>query len=283
MTTDSIQNTPVRKDILLNKYRFGIVFGIIVGLAFAVATWGNETIIMNRIHGYQPWLKLVVGALISMPMGGLAGWLSAKIDKPIVSVFLWLIIAAGFAWLSTANTFQIFPMLIVKINPDLATFVNYSADQNFITRSVIAFMWTGLFGMLVGILQLPLSEGAVFSTSLGSKFLPLGAAMLIMGICGVIIDNLNNDPLRLPVISLNRTIDFAVETQGQEVDANLARTMRRYAVRDIEDWLEQPYYLVVGSFDREIGQVHVIANFGGAWADCIVVYNQPSSCTPLSQ
>lgn len=280
-TTISSQDMLVRMDVLKNKYRFGIVFGGIVGLAFAFATWGIDAITMNNVHGYQPWLKLIVGALMCLPVGSLAGWLSARFDKVIFSVFFWLITAAGFAWFSTANTFQVFPVLIVKINPELTSIVNYSIDPNFISRTVLAFIWTGIFGILIGVLQLPLSEGAVFSTTFGSKLFPISVAILIMGICGVIVDNLNNDPLRLPVISLYRTIDFAIKTQGQEVDPKLARTMRQYSIREVEDWLEQPYYLVVGSFDREFGQVHIFANFGGNWADCIVVYNQPSFCEPI--
>jgi len=282
MNISSSQDTIVRKDILRTRHTFGIVFGVVVGLAFVVATWGGDALILRRIHAYQPWLKLIVGALICAPTGGLAGCLAARLDKPIFSVLLWLVAAAGFAWLSTSNTFQIFPAMVVKMNPDLASFINYSAYQNLAYRTSLAFIWTGIFGILVGVLQLPLSEGAFFSTAVGSKLIPLGVAILIMGVCGVIVDSLNNDPLRSPVVSLYRTIDFAVETQGQEIDPKLARTMRRYAVREIEDWLERPYYLVVGSFDREFGQVHVFANFGDSWADCIVVYNQTSFCQPIS-
>lgn len=280
--SSSSQDPIVRKDILRIRYYFGGVFGIVVGLAFAVATWGGDALIMSRIHAYQPWLKLIVGALVCASIGGLVGWLAARLDKPIFSVLFWLIAAAVFAWLSTVNTFQIYPAMVVKIDPDLKSFINYSAYQSLTTRTTLAFIWTGIFGALVGLLQLPLSEGAVFSATYGSKLIPFLVGMLIMVLCGVIVDNLNNEPLRSPVVSLHRVIDFAIETQGQEIDPKLARTMRRYAVREIEDWLDRPYYLIVGSFDREIGQVHVFANFRGDWADCIVVYNQASFCQPIS-
>lgn len=280
--SSSSQDLIVRKDILRARYYFGGVFGIVVGLAFAAATWGGDALIMSRIHAYQPWLKFIVGALVCASTGGLAGWLAVRLDKPLLSVLFWLVAAAVFAWLSTVNTFQIYPAIVVKIDPDLKSFINYSAYQSLATRTTLAFIWTGIFGALIGLLQLPLSEGAVFSTTYGSKLMPLLVGMLVMVICGVIVDNLNNEPLRSPVISLQRVIDFAIETQGQEIDPKLARTMRRYAVREIEDWLDRPYYLIVGSFDREIGQVHVYANFGGDWADCTVVYNQASLCHPIS-
>ena len=276
------QDTTIRPDILKTKYRFGIIFGIVTGLAFAAATWGIDAVTMSRIHAYQPWLKLIVGVRGCAPVGGLAGWLSARLDKPAFSTLIWLGAAAVFAWLSTVNSFRVFPALVVEIDPGLQSFINYTVYENLGTRTGLAYMWTGIFGILVGVLQLPLSEGAVFSTTYGAKFLTLLVTAVIMFLCGVIVDNLNNEPLRSPVISLFRVVEFAEQTKGQEIDPKLAREMRRSTVRPIEDWIGRPYSFIVGSFDRELGQVHVFANFGGDWADCIVVFNQPSLCRPVS-
>jgi len=253
-----------------------MVFGIVTGLAFAAATWGGDALLMSRIHAYQPWLKLIVGAVVCAPVGGLAGWLAARLDKPIFSVLLWLAAAAVFAWLSTVNSFRIFPSLIVQTDPEFASFINYTVYQNLAIRMALAYIWTGIFGMLVGVLQLPLSEGAVFSATSGSKLITLLVPTVVMVLCGVIVDDLNNEPLRSPVVALHRVVEFAIETKGQEIDPKLARDMRRSTVRAIEDWLGRPYYFIVASFDRELGQVHVFANFGGDWADCTVMYNQPS-------
>ena len=279
--TSSLQDESRREDILKNKHRFGLFFGMVVGFAFAGATWGSDALILNRVHAYLPWLKLLIAILICVPTGGLAGWLSAKLDKTLFSVLFWLVTAAGFAWLSAINTFRIFPALLVKIQPSLTPFVEYPPDQNLAARVSLAFVWTGIFGVLIGLLQLPLSDGAVFASTYGPKLATFGVAILIMAVCGFIVDSLNNEPLRLPVISLSRVVDFAIETRGQDVDVELARSMRRYAVQEIEDWLDRPYSFVVSSFDREIGQVHILANFGGDWADCTVVYNQTSFCEPI--
>lgn len=273
----------IRPDILRAKHRFGLVFGLFTGLAFVAATWGYDAILLSRYHAYQPWLKLLVSALICIPVGGLAGWLSAWREKPILSVLIWLAVSAVFAWLSTIVAFQIYPSLTVQINPDLAPVIDYSPAQDLVaSRSTVAYMWTGIFGLLVGVLQLPLSEGAVFSASYGSKIIPVLVAMLVMFICGFAVDNLNNEPLRSPIASLYSVVQFATETRGQAVDPALAREMRRSTVKAIEGWLGRPYYLVVASFDQGIGQVHVYANFAGDWADCIIFYTQPSFCKPVS-
>jgi hypothetical protein len=103
-----------------------------------------------------------------------------------------------------------------------------------------------------------------------------------MIINGTILDKLNNEPLRLPVIELNTTIQFAVDHQGEEVDRALARTMRMSSVRALEDVITSPRHLIVGSYDPWLGQINVLVQFGEAWADCAVVYNQPSFCKYIS-
>jgi hypothetical protein len=281
-SSSSTQDATVRKDILITKHRFGIIFGVVVGLAFAAATWGGDAIIMSRVHAYQPWLKLIVGVLVCVPVGALAGWLAALMEKPILSVLVWLAAIGVFAWLSTANSFQIFPALVVKVNPDFASFIDYARQTDLTTRTAVIYFWTALFGGLVGVLQIPLSERAVFSTTSGSKLLSLLLPVVIVVLCGVYVDNYNNEPLRSPIVSENRVVEFAIETRGQTVDPQLAREMRRNTIRDIEDWLDQPYFFIVSSFDNDLGRVHVYANFGGKWADCPVVYAQPSFCAPVS-
>jgi hypothetical protein len=281
-SSSSTQDVTIRKDIVNSRHRFGIFFGVVVGLAFVAATWGFDAIVLARAHAYQPWLKLIVGVLVCAPVGGLAGWVAALLEKPVLSVLVWLGAVGVFAWLSTANSFQIFPALVVNMNPDFASFINYSIETDLATRTYFIYFWVAIFGGLVGVLQIPLSERAVFSTSAGAKLFSLLLPVAIVVLCGIYVDNYNNEPLRSPIVSENRVVEFAIETRGQNVDPALAREMRRYAIRDIEDWLGQPYFFIVSSFDSDLGQVHVYANFGGKWADCPVNYAQPSICIPVS-
>jgi len=276
------QDTTIRPDILKSKHRFGILYGVATALAFVAATWGMDAVTMSRVHAYQPWLKLIVGALVCAPVGGLAGLLAARLEKPFLSICVWLVTVGIFAWISTANTFQIFPSLLLKLNPAFASFIDYSNFTNLTSRATFAYVWIAIFGGLVGVLQIPLSERAVFSAYSGSKFVSLLLPVVIMALCGIYVDNFSNQPLRSPLVSVNRVVEFAIETRGQAVEPKLAREMRRNTIREIEGWLDKPYFLVVSSFDQDLGRVHVYANFGGNWADCPVLYEQPSFCEPVS-
>jgi hypothetical protein len=183
-----------------------------------------------------------------------------------------------FAWLIVALPLQIAPQLSTLLAPELRGLVHYTYYENFSLRFGIALVWVSIFSALVGLLQLPTTEAAVFSTSPVGRTLAALLCMGIMGISGTIVDSLNNEPLRLSVIAVNETIQFAVDHEGQEVDHKAALRMHLVAVRRVEHLLDQPRKLIVGSFDEYLGQVYVLVRFGDEWASCMSLYNQPSNC-----
>ena len=101
---------------------------------------------------------------------------------------------------------------------------------------------------------------------------------------GLFIDNMNNEPLRSPISALDETIQFTIDSRGQEIDKALSRKMHVASLRTVEDLIaNEPRYYFVSSFDSYLEQVNVIVNFGGKLAECTVVYNQTSFCKPLLQ
>jgi hypothetical protein len=59
--------------------------------------------------------------------------------------------------------------------------------------------------------------------------------------------------------------------------------MHLTSLRAVQDVLEQPRRLIVGTFDEWLGQVNVLTQFGNTWVDCAVIYNQPSFCSYVSR
>jgi hypothetical protein len=64
--------------ILQFKHRFGLWYGIAVGLSFAIFAWGVDSFLLSRMNGLFPWLKFLGGLIPCTIVGGLAGWLSAR-------------------------------------------------------------------------------------------------------------------------------------------------------------------------------------------------------------
>lgn len=278
MKTPMYEDIRHRPDVMHVKQRIGTVYGMMAGLAFAAASWGIDGYQLSQAHALYPWLKFIMGAVICMAAGGLAGWLVAKSEKAIVGLFVYLGISLIFSWLIVALPFQIFPQVVSWLDPEAGKLLNYTFYEGFNSRFVIAIAWISLFAALVGLLQIPLAEPAAFSTSIFGKLAPLLVCSVVMFISGVIVDTLNNEPLRTSLLYMNNTIQFSVEHQGEEVDRAISRRMRLASLRAVQDVITQPRKLIVGGYDQFLDQIHVLVRFGDTWVDCIVVYNQPSFC-----
>lgn len=278
MKAISHQDIRQRPEIIRMKRHMGIAYGMMVGLSFAAFTWGIDGLVLSRAHALYPWLKFIIGAVLCMVTGGIAGWLVARLDKVIFAPIIYLGAGFVFSWLILAIPFQIFPAVVTWLEPETGNLLNYGFYENFGSRFGIAIAWVSLFMALVSVLQLPLTEPAVFSVSSFGKVVPLIVCSVIMAISGVIVDTLNNEPLRTAVIYMNNTIQFSLDNQGKEVDRAAARSMHVGALRAVEEAVSQQRQLIVGSYDQYLDQIHVLVRFGDTWVDCVVVYNQPSLC-----
>ncbi len=260
-----------------------MVYGLIAGLGFAIAAWGVDGYLLSQVNGFFPWLKLAVGAALGGVAGAVAGWLTVKIDRGGAALIIWLINGAWLAWLTIALPLEITPRLLVRLMPELGPLLHYQYFQEFSTRFGVAYVWVAIFSAIVGLLELPMGEPAVFATSVFGRIMPFVVCVVIMGISGYIVDNLTNEPLRNAVVTVDLSIQFAVDHQGQTVDPKIARQMHQSALRTIADLIPAPRRLVVQSFNRDLGQVNVLVRFGDHWVQCLSVYEQLSNCDPVSR
>ncbi len=267
-----------RADVVREKRNYGIWFGAALGFTFAVFAWGIDAYQLSHMNGFHPWIKLVFSEIFCILIGGLAGWLSARIDKVFIALPIWIITALIFAWLVVMLPLQIAPRLLEVIEPDLQGLLHYKYYAEFSSRIFVAFVWIVVLVSISGLLQLPLSEGAVFSTSIVGKVAPMLVCLVLMGIAGAIIDGLNNEPLRSPVEAMNATIQYHFDHQGMPPNLAEARKMHQGSLRVIQDVVTPQRQLTVSGYDHYLGEVEVLVKFNNAWAECTVFYNQPANC-----
>lgn len=267
-----------RADIIQSKRRYGFFFGASLGLLFAIATWGLDGYLLHQAHGLLPWLKFVTGAILCGIVGGITGGLAARLDSIAYAVLLWIVAAMVFAWLVVNLPIQIAPRLIEFAEPEIQGLLNYTYYQAFSWRMAVAFAWIVIFVGIMGALQLPLSESAIFSTSIGGKVVPVIILVVVMGINGGIVDNLVNQQLRSAVSAINEVLQFSIVHEGQEVDQAEARAIHLGSLRGVQGIITQEYRLIISGYDEFFGEVQVLAQFENAWAECTVIYNQPTNC-----
>jgi hypothetical protein len=271
-------SSAIRPEILHSKHMFGIWFGVALGLAFAIFAWGMDAFLLNRMNGLYPWLKFLGGVLPCVIVGGLAGWLSARSDKPLFAVLLWGAAASVFAWLTVNLPLQITPRILSLAEPGIQDLLHYTYYEAFSARFGIAFVWIAIFVGIAGLLQIPLSDSAIFATSSLGKLSPILVAVVLMGICGTIVDGLNNELLRSPVDALNTTIQFALDNRGREITPAESRRMRQSALRSVQDLITPQRKFIVSGYDQFLEQVYVLARFDRAWVECELVVDQLLNC-----
>lgn len=267
-----------RSDVLRAKRIYGIWFGTILGLLFAIFAWGMDAYQLSQMNSLHPWIKFVCGAVVCTIVGGLAGWFTAKFDKPLIALFIWILAALLFSWFTVLIPLQLAPRLLSIIEPNVQGLLHYKYYDEFAARIAVAFGWIVILVSIAGLLQLPLSEGAVFSTSVFGKLAPMLVSLALMGIAGTIIDGLNNELLRSPIDSLNASIQFYVDHVGQDVDPAESRKMHQGALRMIKEGITPQRQLTISGYDEFLTEVDVLVQFENVWAECQVFYNQPANC-----
>jgi hypothetical protein len=274
-------SSAIRPEILRIKHMYGIWFGAILGLTFSIFTWGIDAFLLSRMHGLYPWLKFLGGVIPCMLIGGFTGWLSARWDKPFFALLLWAAAASVFAWLTVSLPLQITPRILSLADPGIKDLLHYTYYEEFSTRFGVAYAWIAIFVSLAGLLQIPLSDSAVFSTSFFGKISPMLFTMVLMVICGTIVDGLNNEKLRSPIDAVNLTTEFMLDHRGEEIDPAVARRMHLGALRAVESLVTPERKFIISGYDQYLEQVQVLARFDQAWVECDLVVNQLIRCEPV--
>lgn len=270
-----------RADVLHSKYLYGMWFGVVIGLTFSIFAWGVDAYKLTQINGLHPWLKFLVGVLPCMIIGGFTGWLSARIGKPLLALLFWAIAASVFAWLAVSLPLQITPRILNLIEPGIQDLLHYTYYEQFSFRFGVAYVWLVIFAALAGLLQIPMSDSAVFSISIFGKISPMLVAMVLMAISGSTMDNLNNELLRSPIDAINSTTQFFIDHRGEDIAPVDTRRMHLASLRTVDDLVTPERKFIISGYDELLGDVQVLARFQKAWVECEVLYNQPLSCTQV--
>ena len=256
-----------------------MLYGMIAGLTFAVASWGLDGYILSNSHAYFPWTMLITGMIFCAILSGIVGWLTARSESSLLGVVFWIISSLFFAWIIVVLPLQINPFIASKLDPQLGALLNYKEDFEFAFRFGVSLAWVLPFMLIVGVTQLPISEPAVFSTSIFGKIAPLLFCIVVMSIGGSITDNLINSHFRAGIAALDNTIQFVLDNKNNvNVDKALSREMHARSLSTVEEYVQESRHLFVSSYDEYLGDLHVLVKFDDQWVDCNVLYSQPVSC-----
>lgn len=268
-------------DISRMKVLYGAIYGLVAGMSFAIATWGWDSYLLSQSHVAFPWLKLIVGTLACGLGGGIAGWIAARFGRWYLVLPAWVGLTALFAWLTVALPLQIVSIGTAWFEPELQKYIHYSSLDELAPQFWVAFAWILIFALITSVLQTASVDAAVFSASIFGKISPFLLSAVIFVICGVIADNMNNELLRRSVMAMDSAIQFVVDNQGKKADPTLSRAYHAGSLLAIRDQVTPERKLMIRDYGSYLSDVRVIVKFDGFLANCDIINEQPSNCTPL--
>src|SRR3990172_939307 len=169
-----------RPEIIQLKQKIGMLYGMIAGIAFAVSSWGWDGYMLSKSHAYFPWTMLLTGVIFCAILSGIVGWLTARSESSLLGVIFWIISSLFFAWLMVALPLQITQIIVSKLDPQLGALLNFETGMDFTFHFGVSLAWVIPFTLIVGVAQLPITEPAVFSTSILGKITPFFFCIVVM-------------------------------------------------------------------------------------------------------
>lgn len=277
----NVPTSKIELALKARKRKFGLNYGIAGGLAFALALWGYDGLALSQANALFPWLKLLVGGSLSIIAGGLAGWLTSRFESPLLAVPFWLTASGLLGLFTVIVPLVIAPWITGILAPQIRPFLQYTPHNNLPVMVAVASTWVVVSSIIVAIVQIPLLEQAAFSLSGFEKIRPHLLCAFLLIVSGSVADSLHNRPLRDPIIGLNETIQFSLDTRGQEVDKIIARQKHVAALRPVLELVQPNRNLIVSRYDPFLENIYVLADFGESVIECATFYGNPSNCKPV--
>lgn len=268
-------------DALRARYRYGLLYGMVAGVAFAVTTWGVDGALLAASHAYFPWLKLLLGGIGALLVGFVAGWLTGRLERTGLVLLLWLLVGVIYGWLAGHVPFEGASWLLVRLNPRLAGLVRYPFSEGPYYRLVVAMVVTVGVSAFGGLLVMSLIESTSQAETVVGRWFPVAVWILMFGVAGSTANGMMNEPLRNPVLAMDRTIQFVLDNEGTTISPKQAREWHVGALTPVRSLLHRPRRLLLASYDDTIVMTDVLVNFDGGWVRCSVTAEVPGACASL--
>lgn len=265
---------------LINREKLlhGTLYGVVAGLSLALALWARDGSVLQASHALFPWLNLIVGILLFGSIGGLTGHLSTRLDRIWFNLLAWVVASAFFAFLTVSIPLIVFPVLVKWFNPEVGSWLHYTALGGNEARFWIAFMWIAFFFSAAGVLQSTLVETSVFSAAIFGRVAPFLLCAILGIFSGAMLDDLVNAPMRSAVVAVEAPIEFLVANQGKPIDSATSRQQHTSAFKPTMDLVTSQHRLIVSNFDQSLTQVEVAVKFDQSLVTCTTVFGQISYC-----
>jgi len=259
------------------KFNLETILGLLCGLTFAIFAWGYDAFELAKANAALPWLKFFLGLIPSLILGGIAGWLTMKINNLFLRMIFWIIVAVLFSYLTSYVSFTVTPYFMRLIDPVMGEHILFNQTQAITARRFITMVMMIIFLFIAGLTF----ENACDSirNSRGVVGMVFSTIFLIafFGGAGYTADSNFNSELRAPILALDERLDYVATVDPSTLTDFEQRALRRYTKLDVD--FSGDRRLLLSTFDQYLTQVEVLVDFGGDLAICNVINGHASTCS----
>jgi hypothetical protein len=282
-TTRIGSNRAIIGTIKLKTFQYTLLLGTFAGLIFSLVLWGYESILFLLAHVAYPWISFLVGTISCVLVCVVAALLTRLINRALLGVAFWVLAARLIAEMAIYIPIRIGPSLMVFFEPGLRTHLPaYPIRDAFQIWAGLDTIWLAIFLGILGLLQLTLVETAVPATHAAGRLTPYFIFIPVILLASVMSGNVVNEQFRAPLLATNNLIQFSIDNQNVKVDSDIARQMHMSSLNTISDLISRPRRLFLGQYDESFGQVDILIDFNGEWADCTAINAAPVFCKHLT-
>lgn len=265
--------------------RLGLLNGLLIGLALGLGAWALEMVRVARLPLPLAVPTLLFGMLLMTLLGGLVGWLSARIANTVVTVLLWL--GAGLVAQFLLGYAPFFGRSLVVWLAD-PRFWGRHIFPNTLGGTTSGLVLGGLIIFLVlGVLALLQNyrlEGMM--SEMGRRWLPNGRvwwALLLplplVFLASLATNNVMSNPAATAADITHRAILQAQTIEGDLRDVPGVADTGLMSLRPVQDRIDGPFSLGIAGVDSATSTVVITADFdSGAWINCRVINDQLTFC-----
>ncbi len=259
-----------------NQFKQETWMGILCGCVFALVVWGYDGYLLSKANAALPWLKLAIGILPCAVVGGLAGWLTMKINNMIVRMFLWISVAVFFSFLTSFIPFTVSPIIYRVAFPEIGERILYNAPDAINARRFITIVMTVIFLLIAGLIFENVNDSIRNSRGIVGGFFSAVFLLAFFAGAGYTADSNFNADLRAPVVALDEKLEYVATVDIATLDETETRALKRFTKLDVN--FQGPRRLLITTFDELISQVTITVDFNGTFAECSVMNGRASSC-----
>lgn len=261
--------------------RLGLVYGFLIGLAIAIGFWLPKMWVMSRLPVWFPYGGAILSGLAVLLLGGFAGWLSSRLNRPLYSFLVWL------------GTAVFICMSLGMLPPIGHNWAVWLADDRFFGLPIAQsathlFWWSYLIAGFLVISLLPLMailqnsnlvsahQELVYGRRLNRRAaFRLLLPTLLAGFVGTLFPDLTTNAPREAMVITDLAIQRVRDFDGGLFQLSRETGFNYNALDSVRDQLDGPYTLLANEIVDEWTSAIVTAHFdSGAWVNCRVNITQ---------